>query len=134
MVNLIPMVVSVAFFYFTYKIFELIVRRKERMAMIEKMSEGFNFSALGDMKSVPFFRTESGGSWTIRIGLLLLGIGLGVTIASVVDMVATPSLILEKKQYHDFRNAIAVLYLACASVFGGVGLVTAYFIERRKAK
>ena len=134
MTNLIPMVVSVAFFFFTYKIFDLFVRRKERIAMIEKLSEGFNFHGLGDKMSLPFFRTESSGSWTIRIGLLLVGVGLGVTIASIVDMVAVPPPALESNQYHDFRDDISVLYLACASIFGGIGLVLAYFIERRNTK
>ena len=107
-----------------YKIFELFVRRNERMAMIEKLSTSYDPQLLKEGLKIRF-DTNNNSSWAIKIGLLLVGIGLGVIVASVVDLSA-PS--------HDRWDAINSLYPACASFFGGLGLVIAYFIERKDNK
>lgn len=105
-----------------YKLFELFVRRKERMAIIEKLSDNFDPELLGNKLSLPLFESNN-ASWPIRIGMLLLGVGLGVTVAVVVD--------LSTENIRQSYDAIRALYPASASIFGGLGLVIAYFIERK---
>lgn len=116
-----------------YKIFELFVRRNERISMIEKLSN-INPETLKNNFNFPVYRNESLGSWSIRIGLLLIGVGLGVIIATIVDMsTAVPTYMNGKTIYVSMRS-VDVLYPSCAAVFGGIGLVVAYVIERKNEK
>lgn len=117
-----------------YKLFELFARRKERMAMIEKFSEGITPQLpRGNTFDIRILKDLSGGSWSIRIGMLLLGVGLGVTIATIVDLAVSPY-DHDRELYYQFRNTLDVLYPACAAVFGGLGLVVAYLIEQKNEK
>ncbi|MBK5721892.1 hypothetical protein JGH11_13515 [Dysgonomonas sp. Marseille-P4677] len=130
--ELVPMVVVSVVCYFTYKIFELFARRKERMAVIEKLSNGIDPQILKNQFNMPAYKDGNYGSWAIRIGLLLVGVGLGVTIATIVDLLAVAPSSDNRELFYEFRNTISVLYPACAAVFGGLGLVIAYFIENKK--
>lgn len=131
--DLAPVLVCAIIFITVYKIFELFVRRNERLAMIEKLSNGIDPQILKAHSTLPVYKNESYSSWAIRIGLLLLGLGLGVAIAVIVDLFAVPPA-TEGHIYIEFRNAVSLLYPAFASVFGGIGLVIAYFIERKGNK
>lgn len=116
-----------------YKIFELFVRRNERISIIEKLSN-VDPETLKHRINFPVYKDESVGSWSIRIGLLLIGVGLGVVIATIVDIsTAIPSYYKGQLVYDSLRS-VDVLYPSCAAVFGGIGLVIAYFIEKKKDK
>lgn len=132
--DLAPMVVVSVMSFFTYKIFELYARRKERMAIIEKLSNGIDPQILKSQFSMPVYKDGNYGSWAIRIGLLLVGVGLGVVIAAIVDLLAVAPSADNRELFYEFRNTISVLYPACAAVFGGLGLVVAYFIENKNDK
>ena len=80
------------------------------------------------------YRDESVGSWSIRIGLLLIGVGLGVIIATIVDMSTALPVYDKGRMVYDSMDTVDVLYPSCAAVFGGLGLVIAYFIEKKKDK
>ncbi|NDV68324.1 DUF6249 domain-containing protein [Dysgonomonas sp. 25] len=128
--ELVPMVVCITFVYGIYRLFELFVRRKERMAIIEKlMSNSIDSDILNKQLNMPLFQ-KSNASWPIRIGLMLVGIGIGVTIASIVDI----NMSANGEQGWQMRSAIASLYVACIATFGGLGLIAAYFIERKHNK
>ncbi len=131
MTALVPMVICGLFFYFTYRIFELYARRKERMAIIEKLSNGIDPELLRNQFNISTFKDSSYGSWAIRIGLLLIGVGLGVAIAAIIDMLAVAPSEENNEVFYGFRNAISVLYPSLAAIFGGLGLVIAYFIEKK---
>lgn len=116
-----------------YKIFELFIRRNERISIIEKLSN-VDPETLKHRINFPVYKDESIGSWSIRIGLLLIGVGLGVVIATIVDIsTAIPSYYKGQLVYDSMRS-VDVLYPSCAAVFGGIGLVIAYFIEKKKDK
>lgn len=131
--DLAPVFVLAIVTFGIYKIFELFVRRNERMSIIEKFSTGIDPQVLMNQFSLPLYQSRDNGSWAIRIGLLLLGIGLGVVIAAIVDLLAVPPT-SGSQAFYEFRNTISVLYPALAAVFGGLGLVAAYFIEKKKDK
>jgi hypothetical protein len=116
-----------------YKIFELFVRRNERISIIEKLSN-VDPETLKHRINFPMYRDESVGSWSIRIGLLLIGVGLGVIIATIVDMSTALPVYDKGRMVYDSMDTVDVLYPSCAAVFGGLGLVIAYFIERKKDK
>lgn len=144
--NLVPMVVVPAVIYGIYSIFELYARRKERMAIIEKLSEGIDPSLLanqlGMMKKT--ITIENKSAWTIRIGFLLLGIGLGIVIVALIDLSTAQISIQEYVQLNadnenaryqinnsPIRQAMSTLYPASAALFGGIGLIIAFFTERK---
>lgn len=128
--ELAPTVICISVVYAIYRLFELFVRRKERMAIIEKiMSNPIDMSQFNNHLNLPLFSNKN-VSWPIRIGLLLVGIGIGVTIASIVDI----NMSFDGEQGWQMRSAIASLYVACIATFGGLGLIAAYFIERKHNK
>jgi len=134
MSDLGPVLVCAIIFITVYKVFELFVRRSERIAMIEKLSSGLEPQILKTRLNLPSYQTDNYSSWAIRIGLLLVGIGLGIVVAAVIDLLAVPPAISEGQLFHEFRHTISVLYPAFATLFGGLGLVIAYFIEKKSWK
>lgn len=140
MEGLMAVLIMGIFTYGTYAIFELFVRRKERMALIDKMSSGISsdFSKI----QLDLFKKEERRGWTIRIGCLLLGIGLGVGIVAFIDMNTIPQLSVQEYlslEGNDKWNiesspvyrTINILYPASAIFFGGLGLIISYFIENK---
>lgn len=127
--DLAPMVVCAIFVYGVYRLFELFVRRKERMAIIDKMlSNPIDPSILSKQFSLPLFPKNNNVSWPIRIGLLLVGLGIGAIIASIVDI----NIRLTEEPDWQMNNAISSFYFACIATFGGIGLVIAYFIDKNQ--
>ncbi|MDR1883302.1 MAG: hypothetical protein LBR26_11065 [Prevotella sp.] len=120
--------------YGVYRLFELYARRRERIAMIEKLSSGIDPEVLKVPLHTPKYKDISTGSWAIRIGLLLIGIGSGVVIATIMDLSLMNEYQNNNKFYYELRNVAEVLYPACAAVFGGIGLVIAYVIEQKNEK
>lgn len=141
--DLTPIVIVPAIIYGTYSVFELYARRKERMAIIEKLSEGIDPSIINQFgaKNKIRINIENKSAWTIRIGFLLLGIGLGVALVSFIDLSFNQISIqeyiaLERNARYEVHNtpvrqAINVLYPAVAALFGGIGLICAFFMERK---
>ncbi|MEO8150496.1 MAG: DUF6249 domain-containing protein [Bacteroidia bacterium] len=82
---------------------------KENMAMIER---GVN---LPMRKNNPF--------WALKLGLLLIGCGLGLFFA----------LLLQNFALHNLENVEAI-YFSLIGLGGGIGLVVSYMIESKKNK
>ncbi|MDU1891630.1 MAG: DUF6249 domain-containing protein [Dysgonomonas sp.] len=122
------MVIVATIAYTVYSLFELFARRKERIAIIEKLSNGLDPKALHNRSHI-FVDKGAVGAWAIRIGLLLIGIGLGVALATIIDLSIMGMNYVGKNALYTYRNTINVLYPALAALFGGLGLVVAYFIE-----
>lgn len=139
--NVAPILIVGILVWGVYRIFELFVRRNERMAIIEKMSDNTipTFS-----NSVPktsgWYNTQFSSVWALRAGLLLVGIGLGLGVALLLETLFFPQTIYPEFNGYDFnvqsniRNTINVLYFACISLFGGLGLLAAYLLEQKKEK
>jgi hypothetical protein len=115
----------------TYKLVELQVRKKERLAIIEKLftlSEKKEGSG-GDFRlpSLSFGSNDS-GSWTLRIALLLIGVGLGCVLSFIF---------ITFMEYHAERishQAKDFLNFSFIAIFGGLGLLIAYLIEKKQSK
>ncbi|HEY4785263.1 MAG TPA: DUF6249 domain-containing protein [Bacteroidales bacterium] len=91
-----------------YGIIKLLVRRKERLIMVEKgtnmpeiKDEGFVFSAL-------------------KFGIFFIGIGLGVLAANILAVTT--------------KVESEVAYFSMVFLFGGIALVIAHFIEKKDKK
>ena len=79
----IPLVVGIVTLVI-YKLFELFVRKKERLSIIEKIGEKFDASMIENKFSFPskIFKNFSFGS--LKAGCLLMGVGLGLLVGFAI--------------------------------------------------
>lgn len=130
-----PLVTGIIF-YFTYMVFELFVRKNERMTLIEKMGQTpaaappldpsllrthFNYLPPSFPKNV---------FTGLRIGFLLIGLGLGLLVGLFLCIMIRISGI--PKWSIDMFYSIALG--SSVLLFGGLGLILSYFVERKLAK
>ncbi len=88
---------------------------KEKMAMIER---GMNPGVLKSSPQ-PFL--------SLKFGLLLMGLGLGLLIA----MIFATSLYGDRFLDNSAHNHVVSLYFGSLGLFGGLGLVISYYIEKK---
>lgn len=113
-----------------YKLFELFVCKKERLMLIEKMGDKYE----PDVASIPRFHSNYSFS-ALKIGCLLLGMGLGLLIGFIICTSSVPGY-LDKNMddWHVYRETVSLVYGACVLVFGGIGLVAAFITELKLSK
>lgn len=125
-----------------YRLFELFVRRKERLAIIDKLQSNFDFSAFADKLNLPFLgqpQIKLPSAWPLRASLLLVGVGIGLLLAFFMELALTNSMEPVFASYDwavkdNIRDSVAIIYMASVSLFGGLGLLGAYLIESKKEK
>ena len=105
---LIPILVPLALFLLIFGIIYL--RNKEKMAMIERGMD-------------PRLQVDNAGArnYVLTSGMLMIGGGIGLFLAFILEW----SLNL---------NSAEAIYFAMIAFFGGLGLVTAYAIEKKEAR
>jgi len=92
------------------------LKTKENLAMVEKgMNPKQQYNRPAPFKS-------------LKLGLLLLGAGLGLLLAFIIDANMT-STTVDNFRHHDDANA--AIYFALIAMGGGLGLITSYAIERK---
>jgi hypothetical protein len=106
---LIPILVPISMFAMIFGIVYL--HKRERMAMIERGMDPRNYK--------PRSQTYN----TLKWGLLLIGAGLGLFIAYVLDHTCLESM------NRDEQNP--AIYFALIAVFGGLGLFISFLMERK---
>ena len=99
--NLVP----IAFFALIYGIFHLFIRRKERLALIEK----------GVTASI--FNKDADVSPSLKYGILFIGIAIGFLMGEIL--------------YLNTSINEGVAYLSMIFFFGGAGLIVYYLIARK---
>ncbi|NDV65359.1 DUF6249 domain-containing protein [Bacteroides sp. 224] len=108
-----------------YKLFELFARRKERLALIEKLTEVKSFP--NEIRFPKYF--SSGFSFgALKAGSLLIGIGLGLLVGYLICCLTIPDYIQNAGNWKIERFS-GIIYGACIFVLGGIGLITAFVIE-----
>lgn len=110
-----------------YGLFELFVRKKERLAIIEKIGDKLEPSAFDVKIGLPRLATNFSFS-SLKTGCLLAGIGLGLLVGFIISVSLT-----------DFnldgrRELISTVYGASVLLFGGIGLILAFVIELKLSK
>lgn len=116
-----------------YSLFELFVHRKERLILLDKI----DFSKGDKDINLNIFNPKSRiGNNALRIGFLLMGVGLGLLIGFIVYLSNLESINELTVNHHwRYHNEIkTTIYCACVLLFGGAGLLTAYLIERKQIK
>lgn len=114
-----------------YGLFELFVRRKERLAIIEKISDKLEASNFDGKLVLPSY-TRGFSFSSLKLGCLLAGIGLGLLVGFIININLSSYPI-----YNDnwFRHEVAgIAYGASVLLFGGVGLIIAFLVEMKIGK
>lgn len=115
--TLIPIVVMLGAFALAWGLYYL--KNRENMAMIER---GMN-PRHGRQQPRPFIN--------LKYGLLLLGAGLGLLAAYVLDcVIAAPVKVTPNGTTYQSDNP--ALYFALVAIGGGLGLFISYRIEKRE--
>lgn len=107
---LVAILIPLGFFTMVFGIVYMF--KRENLAMIEK---GMNPKNQPD-RPVPYKN--------LKWGLLLVGSGLGLLIAFLLDQYILP----ENRSYHD--DSIAFIYFALLAIGGGLGLIRSYSVEK----
>lgn len=128
----VPLVAGIVFFAI-YKVFKLFVCRRERIMLIEKMenlsNKDLNLSGLSlDSDSINF-----GGKFvSLRIGGLLIGLGLGIFVGVMVDYALFPEV---QNLHHSLSWGVPSMVMGGSVLFfGGLGLVISFLVELRYRK
>ena len=114
-------IAPVFFLSFFGMIFGIVyMRNKENMALIDK---GFNpRNSDYKMTPKPFI--------SLKFGLLLVGVGLGLLLAFLADQHIVDHKAIDYEGHPYYRDYPQV-YLSLIGLFGGLGLVMSYVIERK---
>jgi len=88
-----------------YGVIKLLVRRKERLIMIEKGA------------GMPEIKGEETLFSPLRFGIFFIGIGLGVLVANILCVTT--------------KIESEVAYFSMIFLFGGIALVVAHFLEKK---
>jgi hypothetical protein len=103
-------IISLGFFAMIFGIVYLY--KRERMAMIERNMDPRRYKS----QSAPF--------QNLKWGLLLIGAGLGLFLAFLLDGYAFRD---------EYNNGNPAIYFSLIAIFGGLGLFTSYRIEKKEA-
>ena len=109
MFEITPIFIVAIVFGFTYGIIQLLVRRKERMALIEK---GADPSLLVSKSNFNFY--------ALKLGLLFIGVAVGLILGATL---------VEMTTLNDEAAYFSMIFL-----FGGIGLVISHFLEKKERK
>lgn len=105
-----------------YKLFELFACRRERMMLIEKLSSE-------DLTSGKKLNMKLPASFSpLRLGCLLLGLGLGLLVGYSLALVSQPEYFTEEVS-HTVKETVSIIYAASVLLGGGLGSVVAFLIE-----
>ena len=77
-----------------YALFELFVRRKERLLIIEKISERMDIADLGKRLSLPSYSLPRFSFSSLKTGCLLMGIGLGILVGFFCNLIGAANCVM----------------------------------------
>ncbi|MDR1403552.1 MAG: hypothetical protein LBJ60_07635 [Tannerellaceae bacterium] len=126
---LVPLIVGICVTG-VYGLFELFARRKERLAIIEKIGDKLDASAFEGKLNFGSYIPKLSFS-ALKVGCLMTGIGLGLLIGFIIN-----TCLMHQISNNDwYRNDIAgTAYGASVLLFGGIGLIAAFIMELRLTK
>lgn len=112
-----------------YGLFELFVRKKERLAIIEKIGEKLDASAFEGKMSLPNYGIKRYSFGPLRIGLFLAGIGLGLVVGYLLYFSSLYQIATNTSDSMLRHEIGEIIYGACVLLFGGLGLFLSFLIE-----
>lgn len=104
-----PVLITAIVFGFAYGVIHLFVRRKERMALIERGADAPMFNPRPHTNVL-----------ALKFGLLFIGVAIGLLLGSLLD---------ELTSLND-----EAAYFSMVLLFGGIGLVVSHFLEKKEIR
>ena len=101
--------VSLGFFGMVYGIVRLGIRKKERLMLIQ-----------AGLDPATFDKSEKTSLSTVKLGMLLVAVGLGILIANIIVRFGVMD-----------RDATV---FSLVFLFGGISLLVSYFLEKKQLK
>jgi hypothetical protein len=124
-----------------YNLFELFVHKKERLNIIDKIGEKFDASMIENRFSFPGRVASSNSYISLKIGCLLIGLGLGLLVGFFISTYglgefnlisqSLKSGNLEWDKLNQLKDIVGIIYGACVFLFGGLGLLGAFMLEMK---
>jgi hypothetical protein len=114
-----------------YGLFELFVRRKERLTIIEKVGEKLDASDFKDKFNLGSYWPGFSFS-ALKAGCLMVGTGLGLLVGFIINNL--PLLYLSSNDSWYRHEMTGTAYGASVLLFGGISLIIAFIIEMKLAK
>ena len=108
-----------------YKFFELIICRKERLLLIEKLGDKLTPEGLNGQLNISLGRRLSFSA--LKFSCLFMGMGLGLLLAFFINAAWGYTM-------KEFKIDDEVLYGSCVLLFGGLGLLIAFLVELNVGK
>lgn len=115
-----------------YGLFELFVRKTERLAIIEKIGDKIDASAFEGKLGLPNYMRHFSFS-SLKAGCLLAGIGLGLLVGFIINTCMAANSVSYGDDWFN-RELAGTAYGASVLLFGGVGLIIAFVIELKLGK
>ena len=117
-----------------FRLFDLFVRKKERLAIIDKISDKFDASMIENKFSFPIVSSGNSIFSTLKIACLLLGVGLGLLIGYFICLNSITGYNSMDLHHNAAYEISGVVYGASVLLFGGLGLLVAFIIEMNYVK
>ncbi|MDD2491080.1 MAG: hypothetical protein PHV12_02670 [Bacteroidales bacterium] len=116
--------------YAFYKVIELFVRKKERLMLVDKLNTLDNVNTNNINLSGLFGETKTlqNQFLTLRIGSLLMGLGLGLLVGYLIVHISFGGF---RDVTWDIRQTQSVIYGASTLLFGGMGLIAGFVTEMK---
>ena len=111
-----------------YSLFELFVRRRERLAIIEKLGDKLDPACMEGKFNLNLLSGRRFSFGALKSGCLLIGIGLGFLVGFMICAAYIPDY-LEKNSYFSNHGIAGIIYGSCLFIFGGIGLLVAFLTE-----
>ena len=104
-----------------YGLFELFVRKRERLAIIEKIGDKLDASAFDGKLGLPNYMRNFSFS-SLKAGCLLAGIGLGLLVGFIINMCMATNSYYDDGWYR--HEVVGTAYGASVLLFGGIGVTS----------
>ena len=109
-----------------YKLFELFVRKKERLMIIDRIGDKLTPEILSGKidfsTNIPKLSSSA-----LKFGCLFMGLGIGMLVAFAVHYNFADFV----ESSYQIRSAV---YGSCVLLFGGLGLLIAFIVELKVSK
>ena len=125
----IPVIVGIITFG-VYSLFELFVRKKERLTIIEKLSDKFGPEMLNGKLDLNLFKRNSFSA--LKASGLLIGVGLGLLVGFFIADYYFD--LASGTRVSGQREMLATIYGASVFLFAGLGLLVAFILEQKMNK
>lgn len=118
-----------------YKLFELFVRKKERLSIIDKIDK-FSPENIANASNLSFSEKQIGNKAynTLKIGNLFLGVGLGLLVGFFIGNYYYGNINANDENFYNVREIQGVIYGASVMIFGGLSLLLSFMIELKFGK